>query len=79
MALRLLTWNVNSIRQRLDHLDRLIAEQAPDVICLQETKVEDGKFPLDKLVTDRYRLEQINDACDALLAGEVMGRAILEY
>ena len=39
----------------------------------------EGKFPLDKLVTDRYRLEQINDACDALRAGDVMGRAILEY
>ena len=39
----------------------------------------EGKFPLDKLVTDRYRLEQINEACDALRAGDVMGRAILEY
>ena len=39
----------------------------------------DGLFPLDKLVTDRYRLEQINEACAALKAGEIMGRAILEY
>ena len=39
----------------------------------------DGLFPLDKLVTDRYRLQQINEACAALKAGEIMGRAILEY
>lgn len=39
----------------------------------------EGKFPLDELVTDRYRLEQINEACDALRAGDIMGRAIIEY
>ena len=39
----------------------------------------EGLFPLHKLVTDRYRLEQINEACAALTAGEIMGRAILEY
>ena len=39
----------------------------------------DGLFPLGKLVTDRYRLEQINEACAALQAGKIMGRAILEY
>lgn len=39
----------------------------------------EGLFPLDKLVTDRYRLEQINEACAALQAGKIMGRAILEY
>ena len=39
----------------------------------------DGLFPLDRLVTDRFRLEQINEACAALKAGKVMGRAILEY
>ena len=39
----------------------------------------EGKFPLDKLVTRRYKLEQINEACDALESGEILGRAILEY
>lgn len=40
---------------------------------------QEGKFPLDKLVTRRYKLEQINEACDALEGGEILGRAILEY
>lgn len=44
--LKVLTWNVNSIRLRLDGLKRLIADHGPDVICLQETKVANDLFPL---------------------------------
>ena len=40
---------------------------------------QQGKFPLDKLVTRRYKLDQVNEACDALEAGEILGRAIFEY
>ena len=40
---------------------------------------QEGKFPLDKLVTRRYRLDQINEACDALAAGDILGRAIVEF
>ena len=40
---------------------------------------QEGKFPLDKLVTRRYKLDDINEACDALKAGEIAGRAIIEY
>ena len=39
----------------------------------------EGKFPLDRLVTRRYRLEQINEACDDLHHGRILGRAIIEY
>lgn len=39
----------------------------------------EGKFPLDKLVTRRYQLDDINEACGALGAGEILGRAIIEY
>ena len=39
----------------------------------------EGKFPLDKLVTKRYRLDDINEACDDLQSGQILGRAILEY
>ena len=39
----------------------------------------EGKFPLDKLVTRRYKLDEINEACDALEAGEILGRAIIEF
>jgi Zn-dependent alcohol dehydrogenase len=40
---------------------------------------QQGKMPLDKLVTRRYKLEEINDACHALEHGEILGRAIVEF
>jgi exodeoxyribonuclease III len=45
MALTLATWNINSVRRRLDNVRRFIAEAEPDVLCLQETKVPDEHFP----------------------------------
>jgi exodeoxyribonuclease III len=44
-ALRLITWNINSVRLRLDLVAHLVKETAPDVLCLQETKVIDDLFP----------------------------------
>jgi len=43
--MKLATWNVNSLKVRLPHLVDWLAAAQPDVICLQETKLEDGKFP----------------------------------
>ena len=43
--LRLITWNINSIRARIEHLARLVEETNPDLVCLQETKVADAQFP----------------------------------
>ncbi|MDR3494394.1 MAG: exodeoxyribonuclease III [Ancalomicrobiaceae bacterium] len=44
-TLTLVTWNINSVRLRLPIVEQLIAERAPDVVCLQETKCPDGNFP----------------------------------
>lgn len=40
---------------------------------------KEGKFPLDEMVTKRYKLDDINEACDDLHNGRILGRAILEY
>jgi Zn-dependent alcohol dehydrogenase len=40
---------------------------------------QEGKFPLERLITRRYSLEQINEACDDLHEGRILGRAILEF
>lgn len=45
--MRLVTWNINSIRLRFDLLRQVAATLMPDVICLQETKVVDDLFPLE--------------------------------
>lgn len=47
MRLRLTTWNINSVRLRLDQIARFVAEQAPDVLCLQEIKCQNGEFPTE--------------------------------
>ena len=43
--MRIATWNVNSIRQRMDNLQAWLKERAPDIVCLQEIKCTDDAFP----------------------------------
>ena len=47
LGLRITTWNANSIRLRESALRRIVSEIRPDVLCLQEIKVEDDRFPAD--------------------------------
>lgn len=42
---KLTTWNINSVRIRLDAIAALVAAERPDILCLQETKVRDLDFP----------------------------------
>jgi exodeoxyribonuclease-3 len=53
--LRLITWNINSVRLRLDLVRRLVDEQQPDVLCLQETKTPDELFPRAEFEALGYR------------------------
>jgi exodeoxyribonuclease-3 len=43
--MRIATWNVNSIKQRVDSAVAWLKERAPDIVCLQETKCVDDAFP----------------------------------
>jgi exodeoxyribonuclease-3 len=43
--MRLVTWNVNSLTARMQRVTQWIAENDPDVLCMQETKQSDDKFP----------------------------------
>lgn len=52
--MRLVTWNVNSIKQRLPRVLEFVAEHAPDVLCLQETKSEANAFPHAELRAAGY-------------------------
>src|SRR5687767_6953646 len=45
MRLKIASWNINSVRARIDIVERFLTENAPDILCLQETKVVDGIFP----------------------------------
>jgi hypothetical protein len=54
-AVKLVTWNVNSIRQRQERLVALLARHAPDVVCLQETKATDADFPAEAVRAAGYQ------------------------
>jgi exodeoxyribonuclease-3 len=45
--LKIVSWNINSVRFRLDIVEQFLREMAPDILCLQETKVVDQDFPTE--------------------------------
>jgi exodeoxyribonuclease-3 len=45
MGVKIATWNINSIRIRGEVLARFVGAHAPDILCVQETKVQDHEFP----------------------------------
>jgi exodeoxyribonuclease-3 len=47
--MRIATWNINSIKQRMDNLTAWLSERRPDMVCLQETKCIDDAFPREPL------------------------------
>ena len=55
MALRIITWNINSVRLRIANVQRLVTEWAPEVLCLQETKTPDDRFPREVFDVLGYR------------------------
>ena len=52
--MKLATWNVNSVRARLDRLVALLGREQPDVVCLQELKVTDADFPFEEIRAAGY-------------------------
>ena len=54
--MRIATWNVNSIRQRMDNIQAWLAERAPDIVCLQEIKCTDDAFPRETFESLGYNV-----------------------
>jgi exodeoxyribonuclease-3 len=54
MNLKITTWNINSVRLRINLVAKFIKIASPDVICLQETKCPDSKFPLKRFARLGY-------------------------
>ena len=53
--MKIASWNVNSLNVRMPHLQQWLADFAPDVVGLQETKLEDHRFPDAALADLGYR------------------------
>ena len=53
--MRIITWNINSVRLRLPLLLKLMEQENPDIICLQETKTLDEYFPAEAIKNSGYK------------------------
>ena len=58
--MKIATWNINSIRLRIDIVINFIKKNNIDVLCLQETKTENKLFPLDKFINNGFIYSNIN-------------------
>ena len=54
MRVTITTWNINSVRLRIDLVAKFIKAMRPDVLCLQETKCPDDRFPLKRFARLGY-------------------------
>jgi exodeoxyribonuclease-3 len=60
MPLKITTWNINSVRLRIDLVAKFLKSARPDVLCLQETKCPDDAFPLKRFARLGYMHAAIN-------------------
>ena len=55
-GMQIVTWNINSVRTRLDNLLRYLREVSPDVLCLQEIKCTEEQFPRLEIEAEGYNI-----------------------
>jgi len=60
MPLKITTWNINSVRLRIDLVAKFLKAARPDVLCLQETKCPDDAFPLKRFRRLGYEHAALN-------------------
>ena len=60
MSIRVVTWNINSVRLRISSVERLIKMFSPDVLCLQEIKCREAEFPSAALADLEYKYIALN-------------------
>ena len=74
--MKIATWNINSIKSRIDHVLRWCQQNEPDLLCLQETKSVDEKFPYAKLHAIGYpHIEHLGERAYNGVA--ILSRAVL--
>jgi len=60
MPLKITTWNINSVRLRIDLVAKFLKSARPDLLCLQETKCPDDAFPLKRFARLGYAHAALN-------------------
>jgi exodeoxyribonuclease-3 len=59
-TLKIISWNINSVRARTALVERLLADERPDILCLQETKAQNDVFPAAFFRSHGYAHQQLN-------------------
>jgi exodeoxyribonuclease-3 len=59
--MRVATWNVNSMKARLDRVEEWLSQVEPDVCCFQETKLADSAFPTQRFAALGYEVAHYGD------------------
>jgi exodeoxyribonuclease-3 len=59
-TLSIASWNINSVRARIEIVEKFLTQEAPDILCLQETKVMDGIFPTEVFDRLGYKYRILN-------------------
>ena len=59
-TLKIASWNINSVRARSAIVEQLIIDESPDILCLQETKADNGVFPRELFHRHGYRHQLLN-------------------
>lgn len=54
MTFKIITWNINSVRLRIELVKRLLDEYQPDLLCLQEIKCQNDQFPVNDINNAGY-------------------------
>jgi exodeoxyribonuclease-3 len=60
LQLSVTTWNINSVRLRIEQVRRFLAARRPDVLCLQETKCPDDAFPAEGPAVLRLSVRELH-------------------
>ncbi len=68
MNLKILNWNLNSIKNKLPELQILLAQNSPDIILLQETRLK----PIENFILKNYALFRKDLASDSIAKGGVL-------
>ena len=58
--MKIATWNINSVRLRINLVKRFLRDEAPDVLCLQEIKCRDDQFPAKELRKAGYEHQAVS-------------------
>ena len=72
--MRIVTWNVNSLKVRLPHLLDWLAGAQPDVVCLQELKLDNPVFPLAEIEAAGYARKDVDRVVQLLRISEYKRR-----